>query len=170
MQNVHRRTIKISSSCRVHTHLSRLMYLLYARPHSTKHFILFAVTIDDFLVVTNHQPRLQQALSNLQTKYSVKDLGPATHIVGWKIEQTSTSITISQSAYIQQVLARFQLSECTPAPSPYLPDVMTSSTKDDEPIDPPKQPYIALIGSLRYLADSTRPDIAHATSTRPLPL
>jgi len=137
---------------------------LYRDQHNPKHFILFAITIDDFLVVTNHTPLISTALTALKKKYSVKDLGPVQHIIGWKITRTPTDITITQSAYIDQILSRYQQTDCNPAPTPYLPEPLTRTHPGDTPLNPKLHNYNGIIGSLRYLADSTRPDIAHATS------
>jgi len=52
-------------------------------------------------------------------------------------------------------------------PSTYTLSPPTSSQKtlQDTPLNDTLHNYNGIIGSLRYLADSTRPDIVHATST-----
>ena len=41
--------------------------------------------------------------------------------------------------------------------------VITTTEKLTEPLDNKKYDYLGLVGSLRYLADSTHPDIAFIT-------
>ena len=75
---------------------------------------------------------------------------------------------MSQSKYVQHLLERFSMSECKPVSTPI--NVGEKLCKEmcpkdeNERLEAEKLPYQGLVGSLMYLAVSTRPDIAHAVS------
>lgn len=75
---------------------------------------------------------------------------------------------MSQKKYIQDVLKRFNMQDCKPVATPMNPAVKLSKkmspTTEEEKKQMRRIPYKNLIGSLMYLATSTRPDIAHAVS------
>ncbi|KAJ3531525.1 hypothetical protein NM688_g7562 [Phlebia brevispora] len=72
-------------------------------------------------------------------------------------------LTIHQERYIQTVLERFHMQDCTPVSTPLDPNVTLSPSPDEtEPLD---VPYVVAIGSLMYAAVATRPDIAFAVQS-----
>lgn len=78
---------------------------------------------------------------------------------GLEVKLKADGILVHQTTYTQKVLEAFNMSDSYPADNP-----MTNlNDKDDGPLDP-KIPYRAVIGSLSYLADATRPDIAFAVN------
>ena len=137
-------------------------YLLTA-PNDSSQFVFFVITIDDFLVISNNPQLREHAKQHLQTKYILKDLGPVTHLLGWKVTRTTEAIKISQPAYIAALLEKFGLQNAKPASSPIATDLINTTEQINTPLDTKKHDYNGLIGSLRYLADSTRPDIAYIT-------
>lgn len=75
---------------------------------------------------------------------------------------------MSQEKYVQDILRRFKMEDCKPVETPMNPAVKLSKnmcpTTEEEKKYMSQVPYRNLIGSLMYLATSTRPDIAHAIS------
>lgn len=75
-----------------------------------------------------------------------------------------SSIKISQPQYIEMVLERFCMINCTAAKSP-LPQRTPLVLGTCEEVEAAKDiPYQQLIGCLQWIATSTRPDIAYAVS------
>jgi len=75
---------------------------------------------------------------------------------------------MNQNVYIQELLVQYGLQECRPA---YIPLELGNpiSSKDSPKTDDERQemknvPYKELIGSLGYISQCTRPDIAFAVS------
>ena len=79
------------------------------------------------------------------------------------------TISLSQTAYINQILTCFSLTDAKTYPTPMVP--AASYSKCDSPSSPSdaarmcKVPYREAIGSLMYAAVATCPDIAFAVST-----
>ena len=104
----------------------------------------------------------------------MKDLGEIHCLLNLKIDRDKISgtINISQEAYIDNILARFNLQDAKSYSSPLDPNVKLS--KDQCPITDEekktmektmeKVPYRQAIGSLMWAAVATRPDIAFAVS------
>ena len=112
--------------------------------------------------------KLKESLHN---EYEMKDLGEAKFVLGIGIERDRARrvIYLNQQQYIENVLERFNMSECKPASTPM--DVSVRLTKSQAPAtDKEKQemasvPYQSAVGSLMYAMTCTRPDIAFAVST-----
>jgi hypothetical protein len=66
-----------------------------------------------------------------------------------------------QSHYMEKVLSRFGYSECEPAPTPYDPSKIL---KKNRRISRDQLRYSQIIGSLMYLASTTRPNISFDVS------
>lgn len=128
--------------------------------------LIIAVYVDDLLIFSNYDPWLLDVKTYLSQTFKMKDLGPAKHCLGMRICQTSDAITLDQQTYIEEILERFEMNNCKPAATPM--NVSEKLTREDQPkTDKEKDqmqgvPYQEAIGSLMYLAQCTRPDIAYA--------
>ena len=67
--------------------------------------------VDDVLLIGNDIPMLTSVKAWLSLKFSMKDLGEATFILGIKIyrDRSRMLLGISQSTYIDKVLKRFNM-------------------------------------------------------------
>jgi hypothetical protein len=135
---------------------------------------LIGVFVDDCFVVGGDEEvkRIKNQLMNL---YKMHDLGPLNFALGIKFDQNKDfSIQMSQALYVDKLLEKFEMIESKIVDTP-LPQKNSTKPKkpeeDEEEIAEPKSPlydnvnkYQQLVGSLIYLSNSTRPDIAHAVS------
>lgn len=76
------------------------------------------------------------------------------------VNEEKNVITIDQTQYIEQLIEKFQMSDCKPQSTPIEPRLNIEKCTECLP----NVPYQKLIGSLMYLAVLTRPDIAYAVS------
>ena len=82
-------------------------------------------------------------------------------ILGIKISKTSDGLILSQSHYIEKMLKKFKQNDSSPTRTPI--DVNLHLSKiNDKSIS--QQEYAQAIGSLMYVMNCTRPDIAYAVS------
>ena len=128
--------------------------------------ILFLVLyVDEFLLIGNDIPTLQNVKSLLGKCFSMKDLGEAAYILGIMIyrDRSKRLIDLSQSTYIDKVLKQFSMQDSKRG---YLPmsDGITlrksqcPNTKDEQE-RMSKIPYSLAIGSIMYAMLCTRPDV-----------
>lgn len=92
----------------------------------------------------------------------MKDMGFAKGCIGIRIIQAEKFIELDQSIYISEILNRFGMDTCKPVCTPSDTNAKLSIDMPSEELR--KIPYQEAVGSLLYLAQGTRPDIAFAVN------
>ena len=95
----------------------------------------------------------------LQDNFLMTDLGLLHYFLGIEILQSPFGITITQSKYALDLLLRFHMVDCKPAPTPFLSRVKLEAQCSSPLVDGTL--YCQLVGSLIYLTH-TRPSIYYA--------
>lgn len=103
---------------------------------------------------------VRKLIEKLKTKFKATDLGGVKDFLGMSISRTNQEILISQSKFIDKMLRKFNLPECNGTSIPMIPSF---TVNEKEEVDESK-PFRQLIGSLIYIATTSRPDIIFATS------
>lgn len=135
-----------------------------------KSMLFVAVYVDDLLFFHNNNHQLNALKKYLMTNFHMKDLGPATSCVGMQIDQSANGerIEINQAKYIQDILVRFNMADCNPISTPVDPNQKLTSEMSPksnvEKCEMANIPYQEAVGSILYLAQCTRPDIAFAVN------
>lgn len=123
--------------------------------------LIIGIWVDDIIVLSN-DPLLEQCVRvQLETKFEIKDLGNAKHILGLNIEREGDHLKIDQSHYIHSVLEKFNMVDANKINTPMEVNLQFEKTKPGEEV---QAPYRELIGSLLWIATCTRPDISFAVS------
>jgi Reverse transcriptase (RNA-dependent DNA polymerase) len=131
-----------------------------------KSLVVIPIYVDDISVYGYPGSEIQRAKDFLRSKWEMTDLGRVHYLLGIEITEDDDCFSLSQSKYIREVLARFQMTDCTPISTPMETGVKLS--KGMEPVqewekkDMEGVPYKEAVGSLMYLMVATRPDIAAA--------
>ena len=108
---------------------------------------------------------------SVDVEYGITGLGEVKWVLGILIERDrdTRSIYISQEAFINTVLARFNLSDAAPFSTPMIPGTRSSSadcpTLQEEKNKSANWLYRQLVRALSWLALGTRPDITFATAS-----
>src|SRR3954465_7800541 len=126
--------------------------------------------VDDILLIGNDIDLLNSVKSYLNSKFSMKDLGEASYILGIKIyrDRSRRLIGLSQSTYLDKILKKFKMEDSKKGFLPMTQGTTLSKTQspasaeEREIMD--KVPYASAIGSIMYAMLCTRPDVAHAIS------
>lgn len=121
--------------------------------------LLVAIFVDDFFIFGNDHRAKESLKSELTNCFKMKDMGGATQILGMRVRREEGEIYLHQRRHIQEVLAKFGMSDCKPVSTPLEPGSKFEKGDNDTPF-----PYQCLVGCLMYVAINTRPDIAHALS------
>lgn len=125
--------------------------------------LILHVHVDDSLVFSDNEDLLRSFRDHMNEAYTVKwNEEPALYL-GIKIEVQEDSVSIGQSHYIDSILDRFGMTNRSIAKTP-VPAKTVFKKNDTAHDDVANVPYQELIGSLQWLASSTRPDIAYAVS------
>ncbi|KAL0420509.1 UNVERIFIED_CONTAM: hypothetical protein Slati_3073800 [Sesamum latifolium] len=98
----------------------------------------------------------------------MKDMGEASYILGIKIygDKSRRMLGLTQSSYIEKVLTIFKMEHSKRGLHPMRHGVKLSkkqSPKTDEELKRMSNiPYASAVGSIQYVVQCTRPDIAYA--------
>lgn len=109
----------------------------------------------------------EQVRNTLSSRFKMKHMGVASSILGIRIEkdEISQTISIDQSRYINDILERFNMIECNSVLTPLVLGEKISkeyeAKTEKEKWEMRKIPYREAIGSLLFLAITTRPDLFH---------
>lgn len=126
--------------------------------------LIIAIYVDDFLIFWRDAAVRDELKKKLSEKFQMKDMGQAKTCVGISIRFEDDGITIGQSTYAKEILARFGMADCKAASTPTDTSQKLSAKMvqpGDVSIDVPFQ---EAVGSLLFLVQGTRPDLAFAVS------
>jgi hypothetical protein len=125
---------------------------------------VISVYVDDLGLFENSVEGMTRVKEELRDNFPITDLGKMTKILGMRVERDREqgTLKISQAAYIDIILARFNMQDAKPVSTPLNRNtklIVPTRSKHTPTID---APYAKAIGSLMYEALGTRPDIAFA--------
>ena len=115
--------------------------------------------VDDFLIASNNQSKLNSVKEKLASEFKMRDLGEVSYFLGVKITRTNNGMFLSQESYLQKVLQKFKMDTSKPVKTPLEVNPCLDSSGT-----PTTEPYKELIGSLMYACMATRPDICAAVN------
>lgn len=79
-----------------------------------------AIYVDDLHIVGPDLPLIVSLKKELAAKFKTTDLGPTSHYLGMEVLRKGNSIIVTQSVYINQLLAAHQTSNCNPVYAPIV--------------------------------------------------
>jgi hypothetical protein len=115
--------------------------------------------VDDIILTGNQPTLVDQFITRLAQQFSLKDLGSLIYFLGIEVVPHRHGILLSQRRYIQDLLARTNMTGAKPVSTP-LPTNPPVSLYSGPTLSDPTE-YRTIIGSLQYLS-MTRPDITYA--------
>lgn len=126
--------------------------------------LLVGVYVDDLLIAAPNDEIVSKFKEKISDEFEAKDLGEAESILNVRLtKHEDGSLTLDQKAHIKELLAEFGMDEARGTSSPLDPG--TNFLKSSDPAKIKDKPnYRKAVGSLLYLANWTRPDIAHAAA------
>ena len=78
--------------------------------------------VDVILLATNHRGLMHEVKQFLSNHFDMKDMGDASYIIGIKIfrDKHNGILGLSQETYINRVLERFRMKDCSPSIAPIV--------------------------------------------------
>ena len=143
-------------------------HCVFMKKFNSGEFIILLLYVDDMLIVGRDVKQIKELKIALSKSFSMKDLGPASQILGMKIirDRKSQKLWLSQERYVERVLERFNMSKakavCAPLTSHFKLSSAQCPKSEADKEEMKKVPYASAVGSLMYAMVCTRPDIAHA--------
>lgn len=127
-----------------------------------------AIYVDDILIFHNDKESEEKLKKTLSKNFKMKQLGQASSILGMRIIRGDRYISIDQGRYIEDMLKRFRMEDSNPTLTPievglnYSVEQCAATKEEKEEMS--KIPYREAIGTLLFLAMTTRPDISFAVN------
>ena len=132
--------------------------------------VIIAVYVDDLIIAGSSLRLVDAVKAEFHKRYKMKDMGQLEYVLGVRVDQNPSQKTIqlSQQSYIHDMLQRFEMINCKGVDTPMDPKLKLSKLmapttplgrKDMEQV-----PYREAVGSLLWIANGTRPDVAYAVS------
>jgi len=117
--------------------------------------------VDDLVIATKSDDTITNFKTFLMSKFRMTDLCEIKKFIGIKVERKDGYLYLSQPAYINNILKKFNMEECH-AVSTSLPTKLNyEALNSDEECNAPCR---NLIGCLMYLMLCTYPEISTATN------
>ncbi|KAI5354743.1 hypothetical protein L3X38_007638 [Prunus dulcis] len=135
-----------------------------------RNFIFMLLYVDDILLASSNLSMLQDTKRMLSDHFDMSDLGEANYVLGIEIsrDRERKMIGLCQKAYIEKVLRRFKMRNCTGCDVPFSKGDKLSSEQspknEQERLEMKDKPYASLVGSLMYAQVCTRPNLAFCIS------
>lgn len=131
--------------------------------------LYLALYVDDGLLLCKSSEIIQKFVKQLREEFEIKVCKPR-YFVGIEIEwdKNDKLIKIHQASYVQKLVEKFKMEHAKDISIPADPNVKLSRqmnpSSDAERMSMSRVPYRELIGSLQFLANVTRPDIAFSVN------
>jgi hypothetical protein len=154
--------------------------------------LIISLYVDDLLLASDNLNELIKVKAELSSRFDMEDMGEASFVLGIKItrDRAARTLTISQGAYIEEMLTTFGMDTCQPVSTPMdsktrlvpfaVPTTSDSTTNNAAANDLPptseagpkpvlldaaaKTKYQSAVGALLHAARATRPDISYAVT------
>ena len=136
--------------------------------------VYVAVFVDDLICMSNSSGHLKLLFEKLAEKFPIKDLGELKKCFGINVtrDRKMGTLSLDQTDYIEASLRRFQMQEDFYVTFTPIDPETAKDQGDDEALKTPEElqrlqniPYQRAIGTLMYLLQGTRPDLAYTIST-----
>lgn len=130
--------------------------------------MILLIHVDDMVIAGKDKDLRKKIVKELSQYYELQDCGPVKWLLGTSVKRdlVKRSLSVSQESAISKLLDQYGMTDCSSAPTPA--EAGSQLTAEDSPKDDDEKkemetvPYKELIGSLLYIANCTRPDIAHS--------
>ena len=124
-------------------------------------YVIVCLYVDDMLILGGNNYIITTTKKMLSSKFNMMDLGVVDVILGIKISRTSGGLILCQSHYIEKLFDKFDKDESNIARTPV--DINLHLSKNiGQNIS--QLEYSRIIGSIMYVMNCTRLDIAYSVS------
>ena len=129
--------------------------------NKTKELIV-GTYVDDLLILSTSLDMIDNFKKRLSEQLVITDKGEAEEFLGINIRKTTDGLALSQKKKIEELICDHDLFDSTEFYSPMSTTIDLNVSEHSTEAEVCK--YQSIVGSLMYIASSTRPDIQYSTS------
>jgi hypothetical protein len=125
--------------------------------------LLIGLYVDDMVILGPTPSAVEKVVQGIKGLWEIKDIGDISLILGIKVTRNrkERTLKLSQKAYIQGLVERFRLQGASPVTLP-VGDRSALTVGQNGEAQADQALYMQAIGSLLYIAKSTRFDVLYA--------
>lgn len=132
-------------------------------------FVFVLLYVDDILIIGNCENKIMETMKKLKGEYEMTDLGSPKKFLGIEIirDRKNQRLFLSQRNFIENILKRFDMTQSVTVNTPMRTNEAEKKTNvkvNENNFKLESIPFRQAVGSLLYLANATRPDIAFAVN------
>ncbi|TFY76440.1 hypothetical protein EWM64_g7573 [Hericium alpestre] len=150
---------------------SSVDHSVFFRYSANDEIVIVAVSVDDLAIAANTITAMIQFKDALKARFEMTNLEELHWLLGIEIQHDRgwRTLSMSQSAYIDTIISRFNLQDAKPLSTPLDPSFPLSNAQS--PSTPQQFEdmrnvlYREAIGSLMYATLGTHPDVAYSVTT-----
>jgi hypothetical protein len=120
--------------------------------------VVVILYVDDLVITGPRASDINSFEKVFKDRFEVSALNDLDVFIGIEVVRTPKGLALHQQAYINQILERFAMKDSSPVATPSSSMLVSAATPFDQ------GRYAEAIGSLNWLATTTRPDISYAVS------
>ncbi|KAG8927105.1 hypothetical protein FRC01_008017 [Tulasnella sp. 417] len=161
-KKIHQALIDLGFSC---SKADTGIYIYQRQDEGEKEPMFIILYVDDVTLIAQNLTLLKSIKKKLANKFEMTDLGEISQYLGIRItrDRKNKNMWLDQHKFIKDVLERFGMTNCKSVKTPF--ETNLKLFKSEEEVNPTRRElYMSIVGSLQYLANGTRPDIAYATN------
>lgn len=126
-----------------------------------KEMVYLLLYVDDGLLISKDEEALEVILEEIQKEFTITIVEPTQFLgIGINYDKENGNIHLNQEKAVNELLEKYNMHDCKKSSIPMQPnfDLVPAPENNDN------IPYRELLGSLLFIARTTRPDIAFAVS------
>ncbi|GJS15824.1 retrovirus-related pol polyprotein from transposon TNT 1-94 [Tanacetum coccineum] len=124
-------------------------------------YVILCLYVDDMLIVESNDKMIQSTKDMLKSRFDMKDMGLADVILEVKITRTQNGLVLSHTHFVDKILEKYNPDDSNIARTP-IDTTKHLSKNRGQGVN--QAGYSSIIGSLMYLMNYTRPDLAYDVS------
>ena len=130
--------------------------------HTRSYCIYLLVYVDDIIITGSSKSAIHDLVSQLNSKFSLKDLGTLDYFLGIEVHHSPNgTLHLSQTKYIKDLLIRANMDNAKSMASPMASTTKLSKFGSSQVTDATF--FRSIVGALQY-ATITRPEISYAVN------
>uniref|UniRef100_A0A3Q7H8A5 Reverse transcriptase Ty1/copia-type domain-containing protein n=1 Tax=Solanum lycopersicum TaxID=4081 RepID=A0A3Q7H8A5_SOLLC len=129
--------------------------------HGAGDTLFVLVYVDDIIITGSNTLSVNQVITSLASKFSIKDLGNLHYFLGVEVIRSSNSLILTQTNYVNEILNDELMTDCKSVNTPMSASELLTLSDGIHLTDATR--YCRVLGRLQNLS-FTRPDIAYAVN------
>src|SRR5882762_489233 len=119
-----------------------------------EHLEIITKWVDDLLLFETSDDLMNKMKNEIQSEWTVTDMGDPQKIIGIEISRDENSIIISQQKYVENILRREGMLDANPVSMPMDPNIPIGPNPDGNE-GSRSNAYARLLGELQFLSNAT---------------